>query len=276
MSDITSAVERAKEKARNIVDDLGMGKLLRSKEKVPIPQVCEQDVIGEEDDNGDDECVGVITSELLQECTNMQDEADISTSVSTLSSAGIIDKDLSAHLINLQQLSQSNSPPEQFFKSESAQAPQGKQKKHCPYVEIKYNRKVYCINKTTAVWLFSEGERVSSDRLFRVRTQQPYSSSITSNLSPKAVSGSPVCVSEQVNVGDLCVFVECTKEWTISKVLQFCFYKEKTQKMQQYRASHIKVSEAQGIGVLCSWYMPLSEPMSYTLAQDSLHSYVPS
>ena len=32
------------------------------------------------------------------------------------------------------------------------------------------------IRKTTAVWLFQEGERVSSDRLFRVRSKQPFSS----------------------------------------------------------------------------------------------------
>ncbi len=34
------------------------------------------------------------------------------------------------------------------------------------------------IRKITAVWLFQEVERVSSDRLFRVRNKQPYSSFI--------------------------------------------------------------------------------------------------
>ena len=37
------------------------------------------------------------------------------------------------------------------------------------------------IRKTTAVWLLQEGERVSTDRLFRVRNKQPFSSD---NLKP--------------------------------------------------------------------------------------------
>ena len=34
------------------------------------------------------------------------------------------------------------------------------------------------IRKTTAVWLLQEGERVSTDRLFRVRQKQPYSTNV--------------------------------------------------------------------------------------------------
>ena len=33
------------------------------------------------------------------------------------------------------------------------------------------------IRKQTAVWLFQETERVSSDRLFRVRSKQPHAAS---------------------------------------------------------------------------------------------------
>ena len=34
------------------------------------------------------------------------------------------------------------------------------------------------IRKTTAVWLLQEGERVSTDRLFRVRHKQPCSTNV--------------------------------------------------------------------------------------------------
>ena len=75
------------------------------------------------------------------------------------------------------------------------------------------------INKTTAVWLFSEGERVSSDRLFRERAKQPYSSGRNSSRVLEA----PARVCDHVTVGDLCVFQWCPKQhkeyWTIGKVL---------------------------------------------------------
>ena len=44
----------------------------------------------------------------------------------------------------------------------------------CRLLEIEHNGKRMFIHKTTAVWLFQEGERVSADRLFRVRETQPY------------------------------------------------------------------------------------------------------
>ena len=44
-----------------------------------------------------------------------------------------------------------------------------------PFVEVTHNGKTCFIRKTTAVWLFQECERVSTDRLFRVRSTQPYS-----------------------------------------------------------------------------------------------------
>ena len=36
------------------------------------------------------------------------------------------------------------------------------------------------------------------------------------------------------------------------------------------------MSEAQGIGILCSWYVSRSEPRSFTLLEESEHSYIPS
>jgi len=42
------------------------------------------------------------------------------------------------------------------------------QKKFSPFVEVNRNSKVFHIHKTTAVWLFQECEKVSTDRLFRV------------------------------------------------------------------------------------------------------------
>ena len=46
--------------------------------------------------------------------------------------------------------------------------------KHCNFVEIECGDKTVFIHKTTAVWLLQEGERVSANRLFRVRSKQPF------------------------------------------------------------------------------------------------------
>ena len=60
----------------------------------------------------------------------------------------------------------------------------GKQKtnkvKFSPFVEvITSSNKAILIRKTTALWLLQEGERISSDRLFRVRCKQPYSHNLS-------------------------------------------------------------------------------------------------
>ena len=118
---------------------------------------------------------------------------------------------------------------------------------------------------------------MSSDRLFRVRAKQPYSSNAKCGTSEE--SEFPLCVREHISVGDICVFLECGKgddEWTIGKILQFSYYQEKTKKARQYRGTTINVAESQGIGILCSWYAKLPlEPRSFMVDKELVHSYVP-
>ena len=47
------------------------------------------------------------------------------------------------------------------------------------------SNKSILIHKTTAIWLFQEGERISSDQLFRVRCKQPFSDNSTAGKSCK-------------------------------------------------------------------------------------------
>ena len=91
---------------------------------------------------------------------------------------------------------------------------------------VDFNGKTVHIRKTTAVWLFQDGERVSSDRLFRVRCKQPYSSSIS--LSKQLVDsvGSQPVVSSKVQLGEFCVFKK-GKGWSIGRILQFAKYKKR-------------------------------------------------
>lgn len=53
------------------------------------------------------------------------------------------------------------------------------QSKFNPFVEVlTHNCKCILIQKSTALWLLQEGERLSPDRIFRVRSTQPYSESL--------------------------------------------------------------------------------------------------
>ena len=53
------------------------------------------------------------------------------------------------------------------------------QSKLNPFVEVlTHNRKSILIRKSTALWLLQEGERLSPDRIFGVRSTQPYSESL--------------------------------------------------------------------------------------------------
>ena len=107
------------------------------------------------------------------------------------------------------------------------------------------------IRKTTAVWLFQEGERVSSDRLFRVRTKQPFSSNSTSMAKSSMTDSELPTTSNVLHIGDVCVFKANEDKWSIGKVLQFSRLNHKnTQQYKQY--SRMELSP--DIGVLCSWF----------------------
>ena len=77
-------------------------------------------------------------------------------------------------------------------------------RKHSPYVVIQDNGKDYFINKTTVVWLLQEGEKVSSNCLFRVRSKQPYLNDSMKSIHHPVSNEPSHC--DEIAVGDLCVF----------------------------------------------------------------------
>ena len=58
-----------------------------------------------------------------------------------------------------------------------------KSSKNSAMVEVLYNGKKMYIHKSTAVWIFQEGEQLSSDRLIRVRESQPLNTPKNSNIN---------------------------------------------------------------------------------------------
>ena len=89
----------------------------------------------------------------------MEDPEDIKTDIKTLS--GFVSDGVKDKLSNMQSI----------LPIQSSTSNKCATQTYTPLVELSNGT---FIRKTTAVWLFQEGERVSSDRLFRVREKQPY------------------------------------------------------------------------------------------------------
>ena len=124
------------------------------------------------------------------------------------------------------------------------------------FIEINHNDESIFVRKTTLVWLFQEGKRVSSDRLFRVRLTQPYSKALQSITKHDRDFKLPK-TDEQVSLGDLCVFkglvknttVDNANQWKIGRIIQFANYKERLKKDCQYKNSSAMVNST--VGVMC-------------------------
>ena len=163
------------------------------------------------DDEGDDNILDKSSfshEEMTENLPGMQED------VNTLHKNKLITSQATVKLSKLQSNINQESTISVFTKTsgtkdfkEPLQELKSLQKKS-PFVEIKsYKETPLYIRKSTAIWLFQEGERVSSDRLFRVRVAQPFSSSTSKCESDsEVIDGKVPFVATQLKTGDLCVF----------------------------------------------------------------------
>ena len=149
--------------------------------------------------------------------------------------------------------------------------------KFCAFVEVEHNDKKVFIHKTIVVWLMQEGERFSSDRLFRVRTKQPFSIDSKSKASASVSVALPI-VASTVDIGNVYIFKsnDNSESVKIGKLLQFAYYLGKKKGSKQYRGLTAKVDEKK-VGVLCTWYASCdSSPRKYSLVKENItNDYVP-
>ena len=139
-----------------------------------------------------------------------------------------------------------------------------------PYVEVSLNDHTFSIRKTTAIWLLQENERVSSDRLFRVREKQPFAS--TSQSLMQISCANPVMLAT-LTVGDLCLF-KLTTDWQLGRILQFAKYDTDTKKYSKpYKEQNAKAS-SKHVGVLCTWYELVKDSM-FQLTKNREMKYIP-
>jgi hypothetical protein len=304
--DIARKVEEGKEMAKMRMVELGMAELLRESkcwENPPAPVLPGPDENKSEKEDEDeeevnsDECI----PEVMQEMGTTLDPESIASEITEMVNKKIIDKDLgdrlkAVHNSSFKRLASKEVNISTFTKAKDNQdleangrgdleakgKGKGKSKcsksKHCRFVEVTQNEKTVYISKTTAVWLLQEGERVSTDRLFRVRNKQPYTCDAKPDV--RHVSDAVPNVSECLNVGDICVFNRPQGIWQIGRVLQFSFYMETTKSAKQYRGMFVSLTpeNKKKIGVLCSWYsvQPGGDPAMFTQEQsEETHLFQP-
>ena len=128
------------------------------------------------------------------------------------------------------------------------------------------------IRKTTAIWLFQESERVSADRLFRVRDKQPFATS--TSKAPDIPNYTVAKALPVIQVGELCV-MKASDSWKLGRVLQFAKYDSSKKFSKSYQDKYVAVS-AKDVRVLCSWYEPFDDDNSmFQLSKESIPSYIP-
>ena len=160
--------------AKSTIQDLGMADLLKAHEdwnNPPIPgyNVNVDDDDQEDDDDDNDEVV-INIADLLEEVNSTVEPNDVSAGITQLSDAKLIDEKMADHLNSLlaasfRKVSNSGLPVYEIEADSSTK--KSHKSKFCPFVEVTHNSKKVSIHKTTAVRLLQEGERISTDCLFR-------------------------------------------------------------------------------------------------------------
>ena len=197
---ILAAVAKTESDVKRAMEKLGMDKLLRKYNAwdslKEITCVKSGDSDSDDDDDNDendddhpneDDRSCVLSSVIQEVCDD--EPIQIATDTKNIINNKLVEKQVREKLedqhalLSFKRLPSTTIP---MYKSVKVDEKSSKNRKaFSPFVEIKNNNKTFFIRKTTAVWLLQESERVSSDRLFRVRQKQPFASNQNSKFKGK-------------------------------------------------------------------------------------------
>ena len=145
----------------------------------------DSDGLGGEDESGNrtggDQSEQKSIAQLQESC--LEEEAMIAKDLETISKHSLLERSTIDQL-KVEREFYRQLPSDTIPIYERVEMPKKSRKEHGnkfdPCVEVKgKNGESIFIHKTTAVWLFQEGERISADHLFRVRHKQPFSINTT-------------------------------------------------------------------------------------------------
>ena len=224
--EIDKAIGKAKDKAKLMVEKLGMAELFEKhtlwgsdktivgidggKENI----LCSVDDDGDDSDAENDNVNDNRAEEETVDDSTSEESIHISDDIGAFIESGCIDSTLQERLeqkkkrLAFQRLPSSTIPMYQCVEVQNdnqKKSVRAGQSKFNPFVEVlTHNHKSVLIRKTTALWLLQEGERLSPDRIFRVRSKQPYSESLpgTKMVEPFVIGDNDVTKTLDVVVID--------------------------------------------------------------------------
>lgn len=212
-NDICDVVKSAKADAISSLEDLGI--FVKNKdgkwEELTVNNKGDA-TDNDDDDEGDDKDEDENDLSTMEEAKSSEEHCseivneELQKDVSALEKAGLVD----SKLFEKVRMKLTSSNTISFYSpDEEADTKQhhSHQKKHSEFIPVTHNSKTVYNRKTTAIWLFQECERISTDRLFRVRAKQP-NSEFQINLSEKKFTSVKTLPQklDMINVGDICVF----------------------------------------------------------------------
>jgi len=209
---ILEAVKRGQDKAKLMIEELGMAELFKKHtlwnnevgivgidngfhEKVKVDD-CKDDDENELEDDDNIESNSLSVGCLSEDDASVTDSVQLTEDLSNMAEHKLIDGALQSRLLEqhkffYKKLPSSTVPQYEPIDKPGSDKRAAKSIKVCkakfnPFVEVitSSNKKTF-IHKTTALWLLQEGERISSDRLFRVRCKQPFSDNLSAGKSCK-------------------------------------------------------------------------------------------
>ena len=273
--DILETVKQAKLEAQEAMGKLCMADVLKHDGDWinPCNKMCDEidDYSSEEDSDSEPDMENIHESinddekindndAILKHTLTVEDTTQLCADVNTLKAEGInIDNKVASQLNSeLQNVCELTNTCANLSPTEEEDGVHSK-KSHDTFFEIMIKERPFKIHKVTAVWLLQEGKKVSSDRLFRVRSKQPFNDISSLTNSHITLSSVVPYIDEVLHVGDFCAFMidhdSPNHAWKVGKVLQFSQYKENLKGKQQYFSKHVLIKEnLHKIGVLCTWY----------------------
>lgn len=171
-------MQRARLEAKKAANNLGM--FLEERD-----ELCENETDDNEHDKDDDDDDDEMDDPTCEEHPKDQASNDLqmlsdsesdnlTKDVLELEKVGVVDIKFVNNVKRMQESSlkciHSSTIP-MFELKERSMSTDKIQSKHSPFLEVKHNGKVVYVRKTTLVWIFQQAERVSTDRLFRVRNK---------------------------------------------------------------------------------------------------------
>ena len=188
--DIISTINEANKEVISAVTELGMvfsEKELKDIISRPLDENCDNDE--DDDDNDDDDdcdrveggqdakgaevenkCVRDQDKKYVEDAEDQDKKGNENFDIAVMKKVRIIEKS-TCRTLQKTYLCTDNCTVPLHMKIDCNEK---QQQKFSPFVEVNQNGRVCHIRKTTAVWLFQGCERIFTDRLFRVRSKQPY------------------------------------------------------------------------------------------------------